>query len=149
MIRNINCNIKGISNDAKHCFSDDVLPDGFSLKKGDMVCNMPYAMGRMTFIWGDDELEFKPERWLDNNGCFHQASPFKFTDFQAGPRTCLGRDFAYRQMKILASIVLGCFMFKLSDEKNVPRYRMSINLHINGKLQVNVFNRLALHNPQT
>ena len=68
--------------DTKMCFSYDVLPDGFTVKKGDMIGYVPYAMGRMKYIWGDDALEFKPERWLDNNGCFHQASPFKFTAFQ-------------------------------------------------------------------
>ena len=68
--------------DPKTCFSDDVLPDGGSVKKGEVVVYMPYAMGRMKFLWGDDALEFKPERWLDENGVFHPASPFKFTAFQ-------------------------------------------------------------------
>ncbi|KAK4578511.1 hypothetical protein RGQ29_028561 [Quercus rubra] len=76
--------------DAKICFSDDTLPDGFSVRKGDMVAHQPYAMGRMRFIWGNDAEEFKPERWLDEDGLFRQESPFKFTAFQGGPRICLG-----------------------------------------------------------
>lgn len=68
--------------DAKICFSDDTLPDGYSVKKGDMVAYQPYAMGRMKFIWGDDALEFKPERWLNEDGIFQPESPFKFTAFQ-------------------------------------------------------------------
>ncbi|PWA52509.1 cytochrome P450 [Artemisia annua] len=133
--------------DPKICFSDDVLPDGCSVKKGDVVAFTPYAMGKMKFIWGDDAHEFKPERWIDHNGRFRTESPYKFTAFQAGPRTCLGRDFAYRQLKIFASVLLGCFMFKLSDENNVPRYRISINLHIDDPLQICVFKRPGLHNP--
>jgi cytochrome P450 len=66
----------------KICFSEDTLPDGFSAKKGDMVAYRPYAMGRMRFIWGDDAEEFRPERWLDEDGVFRQESPFKFTAFQ-------------------------------------------------------------------
>ncbi|CAH1432313.1 unnamed protein product [Lactuca virosa] len=133
--------------DPKICFSDDVLPDGGIVKKGDMVSYLPYAMGRMNFVWGDDALEFKPERWLDDNGCFHPESPFKFTAFQAGLRSCLGQDFAYRQMKIFSSILLGCFVFKLSDDNNISRYRTSINLHVDGPLQIRVFNRFDLPNP--
>ena len=38
-------------------------------------------MGRMKFLWGDDALEFKPERWL-HDGLFRVVSPFKFTAFQ-------------------------------------------------------------------
>jgi cytochrome P450 len=68
--------------DAKICFSDDTLPDGYSVKKGDMVAYQPYAMGRMKFIWGDDAEEFRPERWLDENGIFQPKNPFKFTAFQ-------------------------------------------------------------------
>ncbi|KAL8263486.1 hypothetical protein R6Q59_021616 [Mikania micrantha] len=68
--------------DPKICFGDDVLPDGYSVKKGDMVTYMPYAMGRMEFLWGNDAHQFKPERWLDHNGIFHPENPFKFTAFQ-------------------------------------------------------------------
>ncbi|KAI5333539.1 hypothetical protein L3X38_023670 [Prunus dulcis] len=51
-------------------------------------------MGRMKYIyiWGDDAEEFRPERWLDENGLFQQESPFKFTAFSAGPRICVGKD---------------------------------------------------------
>ena len=68
--------------DPKICFSDDVLPDGCNVKKGDVVAYMPYAMGKMKFIWGDDAREFKPRRWLDHNDRFCPENPFKFTAFQ-------------------------------------------------------------------
>ncbi|XP_071691140.1 cytochrome P450 704C1 [Rutidosis leptorrhynchoides] len=133
--------------DPKVCFSDDVLPDGCNVEKGDVVAYLPYAMGRMKFIWGDDAHDFKPERWLDKDGLFHSESPFKFTAFQAGPRTCLGREFSYRQMKIFCSILLGCFAFKLSDENKVPRYRTTINIQVDGPLNICVSTRSGLHHP--
>ncbi|PWA58108.1 cytochrome P450 [Artemisia annua] len=132
--------------DPKVYFSDDVdLPDGCTVKKGDVIAYLPYAMGRMKYIWGEDALDYKPERWLDNNGCFRSESPFKFTAFQAGPRTCLGREFAYRQTKIFSAILLGCFTFKLSDENKVPRYRTTINIQLDGPLDIYVFPRSGLH----
>ncbi|KAK4738730.1 hypothetical protein R3W88_002427 [Solanum pinnatisectum] len=127
--------------DPKICFSDDTLPDGFSVKKGDMVCYLPYAMGRTKFIWGDDAEEYKPERWLDGDGFFRQENPFKFTAFQAGQRICLGKEFDYRQMKIFSAVLLHYFVFKLSDDKKAINYRTMINLHINGGLHVRVFRR--------
>jgi hypothetical protein len=71
-----------VTQDVKYCFSDDTLPDGYAVKKGDMVNYQPYPMGRMTFLWGADAKEFRPERWLDDNGVFVPESPFKFTAFQ-------------------------------------------------------------------
>lgn len=68
--------------DGKLCFSDDILPDGYSVKKGDLVSYQPYAMGRMKHLWGNDAEEFRPERWLNENGIFQLESPFKFTAFQ-------------------------------------------------------------------
>ncbi|XP_011034662.1 PREDICTED: cytochrome P450 704C1-like [Populus euphratica] len=129
--------------DGKICFSDDILPDGFNVSKGDMVAYQPYAMGRMKFIWGDDAEEYKPERWL-KDGVFQQESPFKFTAFQAGPRICHGNEFAYRQMKIFAAVLVAIFTFKLADEKKPVNYRTMINLHVDGGLHV-----FALHRNST
>lgn len=71
-----------VAQDVKCCFSDDTLPDGYAVKKGDMVNYQPYQMGRMRFLWGADAEEFRPERWLDDAGVFVPESPFKFTAFQ-------------------------------------------------------------------
>ncbi|MCD7467627.1 hypothetical protein HAX54_005170 [Datura stramonium] len=128
--------------DGKICFSDDTLPDGFSVNKGDLVAYQPYAMGRMKFIWGDDAEEYKPERWLDGDGFFRPENPFKFTAFQAGLRICLGKEFAYRQMKIFSAVLLRYFVFELSDDKKTVNYRTMINLHIDGGLHTHVFHRL-------
>ncbi|KAE8793766.1 hypothetical protein D1007_31508 [Hordeum vulgare] len=116
--------------DNKECFSDDVLPNGFSVGKGDMVFYAPYAMGRMERVWGDDVQAFRPERWLDQHGVFQPESPFKFTAFQAGPRICLGKEFAYRQMKIFAAVLLRFFVLGLRDKDASVNYRTMITLYI-------------------
>ncbi|XP_043715689.1 cytochrome P450 704C1 [Telopea speciosissima] len=133
--------------DGKICFSDDTLPDGYSVKKGDMIAYQPYVMGRMKFIWGEDAAEFKPERWFDEDGVFQQESPSKFTAFQAGPRICIGKEFAYRQMRIFSALLLGCFVFKLNDEKKPVHYRTMLNLHIDGGLFLRVSQRLGSEKP--
>ncbi|XP_061997034.1 cytochrome P450 704C1-like [Rosa rugosa] len=124
------------------CFSDDTWPDGFSVKKGDMVVYQPYAMGRMKSVWGDDAEEFRPERWLDENGLFQDESPYKFIAFSAGPRICLGKEHAYTQMKIFSAMLLGSYIFKLADEKKVVTYKTMVTLPIDGGLYVNASPRL-------
>ncbi|GMP70022.1 hypothetical protein CsSME_00029058 [Camellia sinensis var. sinensis] len=124
------------------CFSDDTLPDGFYVRKGDLVSFQPYAMGRLKWIWGDDAEDFRPERWLNENGVFQQESPFKFTAFLAGPRICLGREFAYRQMKIFLAVLIGSYEFKLSDEHKAVNYRIMLTLHIDGGLHLQASHRL-------
>ncbi|XP_073000900.1 cytochrome P450 704C1-like isoform X1 [Typha latifolia] len=122
--------------DVKRCFSDDTLPDGFDIKKGDMVNYEPYPMGRMKFLWGEDAEEFKPERWLNEVGDFVPENPFKFSAFQAGPRICLGKEFAYRQMKILAAILVYFFRFRMWDEKQTVKCNAMITLQIDGGLHL-------------
>ncbi|WRX10694.1 Cytochrome P450 - like 10 [Theobroma cacao] len=85
--------------------------------------------------------EFRPERWLDEDGMFQPESPFKFTAFQAGPRICLGKEFAYRQMKIFSAVLVHYFVFKLSDENKSVTYRTMITLHVDGGLHVRAFPR--------
>ncbi|KAJ0713969.1 putative abieta-7,13-dien-18-ol hydroxylase [Helianthus annuus] len=92
-------------------------------------------MGRMTYIWGEDAKEFRPERWL-HDGVFQPQSPFKFTAFQGGPRICLGKEFAYRQMKIMAAFLVFFFKFRLVDESKEATYRTMFTLHMNNGLHL-------------
>eukprot|EP01018_Ginkgo_biloba_P025144 Gb_00170 [translate_table: standard] len=92
--------------DFKEATEDNVLPDGTYLKKGARVVYSMFTMGRTESIWGKDCREFKPERWL-KDGSLVNESAFKYPVFNAGPRLCLGKKFAYMQMKwVAASIIL-------------------------------------------
>nr|XP_043612914.1 cytochrome P450 704C1-like isoform X2 [Erigeron canadensis] len=120
--------------------NDDILPDGFKIKKGDGISYMAYPMGRMAYIWGEDAEDFRPERWL-RDGVFQSESPFKFTAFQGGPRICLGKEFAYRQMKIMAAFLVFFFKFKLVDEHKEATYRTMFTLHMDKGLPLYAFPR--------
>ena len=70
-------------------------PDGRSpilIRKGEAVGYCVYAMHRRTDIYGKDALEFRPERWED--GKLLRDVGYGYLPFNAGPRVCLGQDFA-------------------------------------------------------
>jgi cytochrome P450 len=117
--------------------ADDVLPDGTKVRAGGMVTYVPYSMGRMEYNWGPDAASFKPERWIGDDGGFRNASPFKFTAFQAGPRICLGKDSAYLQMKMALAILCRFFRFELVEGHPV-KYRMMTILSMAHGLKVRV-----------
>lgn len=81
----------------RQALRDTVLPVGggpdgsqpIVVRKGQLVMMHTHSMHRRKDIWGDDALEFKPERWenwseLAQNGAI-------FAPFSAGPRNCIGR----------------------------------------------------------
>ncbi|KAK4414135.1 cytochrome [Sesamum alatum] len=97
--------------DSKHAAKDDVLPDGTPVHRGNRVTYFQYGMGRMEELWGKDRLEFRPDRWLDENGMVKMVSQYKFPVFEAGPRVCLGKEMAFIQMKYVVASVLRRFEF--------------------------------------
>ncbi|WOH09464.1 hypothetical protein DCAR_0728921 [Daucus carota subsp. sativus] len=130
--------------DGRCADKDDTLPDGYKLTKGDSVYYLAYAMGRSHDIWGEDAEEFRPERWLVD-GTFKPESPFKFISFHAGPRICLGKDFAYRQMKIVSVALLHHLRFELAhaddERKKSLTYRTMMTLQIEGGLHLRAHTR--------
>jgi len=123
--------------DPKGILEDDVLPDGTKVRAGGMVTYVPYSMGRMEYNWGPDAASFRPERWINEEGAFRNASPFKFTAFQAGPRICLGKDSAYLQMKMALAILFRFYRFQLLEGHPV-QYRMMTILSMAHGLKVRV-----------
>ena len=71
-----------------------------------MVNHSMYAMARLESLWGEDCEEFRPERWLREDGTFQPESPAKYPVFHVGPRMCLGKEMAYIQMKSIVAGVL-------------------------------------------
>ncbi|CAA2987202.1 cytochrome P450 86B1-like [Olea europaea subsp. europaea] len=125
--------------DHKEVLEDDKFPDGTVVKKGTKVVYAIYAMGRMEEIWGKDCREFKPERWL-NNGHFMSESAYKFTAFNGGPRLCLGKDFAYYQMKFAAASIL--YRYRVVVVENHPVMpKMALTMYMKHGLKVKLLRR--------
>ncbi|XP_057743917.1 cytochrome P450 94C1-like [Arachis stenosperma] len=98
--------------DSKFCVEDDVLPDGTKVKSGTRVTYHPYAMGRLEELWGQDCMEFRPQRWL-KGGVFHHENPFKYPVFQAGLRVCMGKEMALMEIKCVTLPLIRRFHFQL------------------------------------
>lgn len=92
----------------------------------------------MKFIWGEDCLEFKPERWMSQDGNKYQVQDaFRFVAFNAGPRICLGKDLAYLQMKSIVAAVLLRHRLAVAPGHKVEQ-KMSLTLFMKYGLVMNV-----------
>ncbi|KAG1763958.1 cytochrome P450 [Suillus occidentalis] len=69
-----------------------------------------FLMHRRKDLWGPDADEFDPDRFLDER--LHKyltPKPFIFLPFNAGPRICLGQQFAYNEMSFMLIRLLQSF----------------------------------------
>ena len=78
-----------MTSDNKRSVNTCTFPDGTVVPGNYLVTWSPYTFGRLASIWGEDVLEFRPERWLsepDANGVrsLQQKSPYAFPQFNAG-----------------------------------------------------------------
>ncbi|KAF4385885.1 hypothetical protein F8388_010441 [Cannabis sativa] len=107
----------------------DILPSGHRVERKTRIFLSYYAMGRMEKIWGPDCLEFKPERWISEQGGFVYVPSHKYTVFNAGPRSCLGKDMALLQMKVLATTILSNFRLQVVEGHPVsPNITVTLNM---------------------
>ncbi|CAJ2652449.1 unnamed protein product [Trifolium pratense] len=126
-----------VPQDFKQAVADDVLPDGTVIPAGTTVTYSIYSVGRLETIWGNDCLEFKPERWISVRGDRFEPpkNGFMFMAFNAGPRICLGKDLAYLQMKSVAAAVLLRYRLSLVPDHRVEQ-KMSLTLFMKNGLKV-------------
>eukprot|EP00009_Paramoeba_aestuarina_P014903 CAMPEP_0201532980 /NCGR_PEP_ID=MMETSP0161_2-20130828/51801_1 /ASSEMBLY_ACC=CAM_ASM_000251 /TAXON_ID=180227 /ORGANISM="Neoparamoeba aestuarina, Strain SoJaBio B1-5/56/2" /LENGTH=143 /DNA_ID=CAMNT_0047936691 /DNA_START=1082 /DNA_END=1513 /DNA_ORIENTATION=- len=97
--------------DYKQCIETDKLPSGYCVPEGTVIMWTAYGTGRWSKLW-KDPLEFQPERWLDPD---NPIPPQNFLPFQAGPRVCLGINFANMEAKICLSTIFSKFHFSPAD----------------------------------
>ncbi|KAJ0097938.1 hypothetical protein Patl1_27753 [Pistacia atlantica] len=99
-----------------------------------------YAMGRMESIWGEDCLEFKPERWITEKGGIKHEPSYKFFVFNSGPRTCLGKEVAFTQMKAVAATIIHNYNVEVVEGQCFDP-NISVVLQVKSGLRMRIFNR--------
>ncbi|KAF3502744.1 hypothetical protein F2Q69_00041314 [Brassica cretica] len=92
----------------------DVLPSGHKVEANSKIVICIYALGRMRSIWGEDALDFKPERWISDSGDLRHEPSYKLMAFNVGPRACLGKHLALMQIKIVAVEIIQKYDFEVT-----------------------------------
>ncbi|KAF9547694.1 cytochrome P450 monooxygenase pc-2 [Agrocybe pediades] len=113
--------------DSRMAFEDTTFPSTDPTKKPVFVpkhTNCVYSVlniQRRTDLWGPDALVFDPDRFMDER--LHKyltPNPYIFCPFNAGPRICLGQQFAYHEASYYLTRFLQKFTeFTLDDSANV------------------------------
>lgn len=67
-------------------------------------------------------------------------SAYKFTAFNGGPRLCLGKDFAYYQMKFVAASVICRYRVKV-DENHLVVPKLALTMYMQNGLRVTLQRR--------
>ncbi|KAF9563357.1 cytochrome P450 monooxygenase pc-3 [Agrocybe pediades] len=88
----------------------------FYIPPGSKTPYSVFLMHRRKDLWGPDANVFDPDRFLDERlKKYLTPNPFIFVPFNAGPRICLGQQFAYHE----TSFFLIRLLQQFSDIKHV------------------------------
>ncbi|KAJ7870888.1 cytochrome P450 [Mycena leptocephala] len=100
---------------------DGKLMHSIPVPKGTLVYIAISAANHNKQMWGDDALEFKPERWQDGKAdsvttklCGVYRNTMTFT---GGGRSCIGFKFAQLEMKVSLCVLLRAFKFSAPDPR--------------------------------
>jgi cytochrome P450 len=90
--------------------SEDPDAKPYFIPAGTKTTYSVFMMHRRKDLWGPDAEEFDPDRFLDERlKKYLSKNPFIFLPFNAGPRICLGQQFAYNEMSFMLIRLLQSF----------------------------------------
>lgn len=121
-----------VPEELKFAAEDCTLPTGVEIKKGMGLIIPAWAKARCPWIWGDDCMEFNPSRFIGTH-----YNNFRFFSFNAGPRLCLGKNFAYLEVKQACARLLRMFDFELVPDQEIT-YVFAFTLQMKNGLKVRV-----------
>ncbi len=113
---------------------DDVVA-GHHIPRGALVIISPWLVHRHHEEWDDPDL-FDPQRFLPS--C--EARRAAYIPFGAGPRMCIGRDFALVEATLMLAHVMSKFELQ-RVARSTPRAIPSVTLRPDGGLPMRVRHR--------
>lgn len=113
---------------------------GKPIPKDTTIIVAPWAVNRSPELWGPEAQEFKPERWLNEDGIFNgnggADSNYSFLTFLHGPRSCIGQRFAVSEFACLLAAWIGRFEMEFADKDFVPDVAGGVTAKPRGGLKV-------------
>ena len=103
---------------------------GHEIPAGALVIMSPWLLHRHPEAWPSPEA-FKPERFLDGS-----ADRAAFIPFGAGPRMCIGRDFAYLEAALMLSWLAGRYDVNFPPGTAMPEGDPLVTIRPRGGLRL-------------
>ncbi|KAJ0683127.1 putative cytochrome P450 [Helianthus annuus] len=99
-----------------HRVMKEVEVQGYTIPEGSTINFMVGEMGLDQKVW-DDPMEFKPERFLVNDGVFDVTGSkgIKMMPFGAGRRICPGSDLALLHLEYFVANLIWYFHWSVPD----------------------------------
>jgi cytochrome P450 len=100
---------------------------GKRIKKGDTVIIAPWLIHRHRELWDEPDI-FKPDRFMNGEtGQSQNASRDSYLPFGAGPRVCIGANFAMQEaVLILSQLVKNFDLLPAAHHQPRPVGRLTI-----------------------
>ncbi|KAI0634026.1 cytochrome P450 [Trametes polyzona] len=120
---------------------DDVIPanepftdrfgqvqDSIRVSRGSSILIPILALNRSKTFWGEDALEFKPERWQSTPDAAASVPGVwsHLLTFIGGPRACIGYRFSIVEMKALIFVLVRTFEFALAVSPEEVQAKTSV-----------------------
>ncbi|KAF9007213.1 CYP63 cytochrome P450 monooxygenase-like protein [Cyathus striatus] len=103
-------NVRFVRHSATTWPSLDPTEKPYYIPAGTKIAYSVFVMQRRKDLWGPDAEEFDPDRFLDERlQKYLLKNSFIFLPFNAGPRICLGQQFAYNEMSFIIIRLLQKF----------------------------------------
>jgi len=90
--------------------------EGLRIRKGENILIPILPLNRAKSIWGEDALEFRPERWQNIPEAANTIPGLwsNLMTFLGGPRACIGYRFSLVETKALLFTLIRAFEFELA-----------------------------------
>jgi cytochrome P450 len=84
--------------------------DGWQIPAGSRLITSPWVTHRDPRWWGEDVADFRPTRWLNEDGQFGLDNPghtrMAYFPFGIGPRICIGEQFAWMEAVLVIATLM-------------------------------------------
>ena len=99
--------------------------NGITIPKDTRIAIIIQMIHRHPDYWTKPE-EFQPERWLKDE--FPASNRNAFIPFSAGPRNCIGENFATYEAKLIMAPLIRSFIFNLVPSQRDTEFTLSVSI---------------------